>query len=61
MLTGEVKKELIGIMTTLVNKHQEARAAVSDDVIDTFMSIRKLHFQLFFYKIKFNLFNFINE
>ncbi len=32
MLTGEVKKRLIDILTDMVDKHRAARAAVTDDV-----------------------------
>jgi len=44
MLTGALKKILIDLLTELVNRHQEARLAVSDDIIDSFMSVRKLVF-----------------
>jgi tryptophanyl-tRNA synthetase len=44
LLSGQVKQILINLMTELVKRHQEARATVSDDVIDAFMSVRKLHF-----------------
>jgi len=37
MLTGEVKAELIKIMSEMVATHQRARSAVTDDVIDAFM------------------------
>lgn len=44
MLTGEIKKELINVLIPLVADFQKSRAAVSDDVVETFMSIRKLQF-----------------
>jgi tryptophanyl-tRNA synthetase len=44
ILTGEVKKELTEVMVNLVQRHQRARAAVTDDVIDAFMAQRQLHF-----------------
>jgi len=44
MLTGDIKKILVKILTDLVLRHQEARKAVTDDVAKTFMSIRKLTF-----------------
>jgi len=44
MLTGEVKQILIDILTSRVRQHQIARAAVTEDVVDTFMSIRPLQF-----------------
>eukprot|EP00884_Botryococcus_braunii_P017734 jgi/Botrbrau1/4644/Bobra.33_2s0015.1 len=36
MLTGEIKKELIQVLQELVVQHQEARAKVTDEVIDQF-------------------------
>ena len=44
MLSGEVKKELIGVLTGLVEGHQERRRAVTDDVLKLFMSVRPLDF-----------------
>jgi len=44
MLTGEVKEVLIKVLIDLVQRHQEARAAVSDDILEAFMTPRKLHF-----------------
>lgn len=32
MLTGEVKKKLIDVLTVLVERHRAARAAVTDEV-----------------------------
>lgn len=32
MLTGEVKKRLIEVLTALVERHRRARAAVTDEV-----------------------------
>jgi len=32
MLTGEVKKRLIEVLTELVERHRRARAAVTDEV-----------------------------
>jgi len=43
LLTGEVKKVLIDLMTELVKRHQDARKAVTDDIVDAFMAVRKLH------------------
>lgn len=37
MLTSEVKRILIDVMTKRVLAHQEARARVTDDVVDRFM------------------------
>jgi tryptophanyl-tRNA synthetase len=44
MLTSEVKKELVDVLYKLVVQHQTARNAVSDNIIDAFMAIRKLKF-----------------
>ncbi|GMG99892.1 hypothetical protein Nepgr_001732 [Nepenthes gracilis] len=42
MLTGEVKKRLIEVLTELVERHRVARAAVTDETVDAFMAIRSL-------------------
>lgn len=42
MLTGEVKKVLIDLLVKLVKQHQEVRAAVTDSVIDSFMTVRNM-------------------
>lgn len=34
MLTGDVKKRLIEVLTVLVERHRRARAAVTDEVTD---------------------------
>lgn len=44
MLTGEVKKELIGILQEMVKEHQERRAQITDEVIQQFMAVRPLEF-----------------
>lgn len=44
MLTGEVKKELIGLLQEMVKEHQERRALVTEDVVREFMAIRPLEF-----------------
>lgn len=44
MLTGEVKKELIGVLQQMVKEHQDRRAAVTDEVIASFMAVRPLEF-----------------
>jgi tryptophanyl-tRNA synthetase len=44
MLTGEVKKELIGVLQNMVETHQKNRAAVSDEVVKSFMTVRPLDF-----------------
>ena len=42
MLSGEIKNELIKCITPLVQRHQAARANVTDDVVKTFMTPRQL-------------------
>ncbi|CAN1251462.1 Tryptophan--tRNA ligase, cytoplasmic [Linum perenne] len=42
MLTGEVKKRLADVLTALVDRHREARAAVTEDMVDAFMAVRPL-------------------
>lgn len=44
MLTGEVKKELIGCLQALVAAHQERRKDVTDEIVQQFMEIRPLEF-----------------
>ncbi|XP_072167724.1 tryptophan--tRNA ligase, cytoplasmic-like [Diadema setosum] len=45
MLTGELKKELITILQSLIGEIQERRKQVTDDVVAEFMSPRKLNCQ----------------
>ncbi|XP_031476183.1 tryptophan--tRNA ligase, cytoplasmic isoform X2 [Nymphaea colorata] len=42
MLTGEVKKRLIEVLSELVERHQRARSAVSEEMVDAFMAVRPL-------------------
>lgn len=42
MLTGEVKKRLIEVLTDMVERHRKARAAVTDEMVDAFMAVRPL-------------------
>nr|GMC62956.1 tryptophan--tRNA ligase, cytoplasmic [Ipomoea batatas]GMC67925.1 tryptophan--tRNA ligase, cytoplasmic [Ipomoea batatas] len=42
MLTGEVKKRLIEVITEVVERHRRARAAVTDEMVDAFMAVRPL-------------------
>lgn len=42
MLTGEIKAELIKVLTDLVSSHSEARAAVTDEIVDSFMGVRPM-------------------
>ena len=44
MLTGEIKKELIAVLTTMVEEHQERRKLVTDETVRQFMEIRPLDF-----------------
>ncbi|KAF2072574.1 hypothetical protein CYY_006123 [Polysphondylium violaceum] len=44
MMTSQVKNILIDIMISTSQRHQEARAKITDDVLKAFMSIRKLNF-----------------
>jgi len=41
MLTGEIKAILIDVLHELVRRHQIARDATTDSIIDSFMAIRK--------------------
>lgn len=42
LLTGEIKAILIEVLTDLVQRHQTARAAVTDDMVDAFMAPRRM-------------------
>ncbi|KAH0649401.1 hypothetical protein KY285_034649 [Solanum tuberosum] len=42
MLTGEIKKRLVEVLTDLVETHRRARAAVTDEMVDAFMAVRPL-------------------
>lgn len=44
-MTGEMKKECVDIMTTYVKQFQEARAKVTDEVLDEFLRPRKLEWK----------------
>jgi len=44
ILTSEVKKILIDTLVGMVERHQIARAAITEEVLDTFMTPRKLYF-----------------
>ena len=44
MLTGEVKKELIELLQTMVKDHQTERAKVTPQIVDQFMEVRALEF-----------------
>lgn len=40
--TGEVKAELVTLLTDIVARHQKARAQVTDDIVDAFMAVRPM-------------------
>ncbi|GAB6021632.1 Tryptophan--tRNA ligase, cytoplasmic [Chamberlinius hualienensis] len=44
LLTGHLKKELIGILQRIVAEHQERRKLVTDEVVLQYMTPRKLKF-----------------
>jgi tryptophanyl-tRNA synthetase len=39
---GEVKAEVIKILTDMVQRHQVARSQVTDAVVDAFMAVRPM-------------------
>ncbi|KAF2704702.1 tryptophanyl-tRNA synthetase-like protein [Pleomassaria siparia CBS 279.74] len=45
MLTGDMKKECVTIMTAYVTKFKEARAKVTDEVLDSYLKPRKLEWK----------------
>ena len=40
---GQVKGELIRLLTDIVARHQAARAQVTEEVVDAFMAVRPMH------------------
>ncbi len=42
LMTAEVKEILISVLTAVVSRHQRARAAVTEQMIDAFLSVRNL-------------------
>ena len=44
MMTGEVKAILIDILADKVEAHQRARASVTEDIVDVFLTERPLDF-----------------
>ena len=42
MLTGEIKAELIKVLTEMIQHHQEERAKVTDAMVDEFMNPRQI-------------------
>uniref|UniRef100_A0A1L8EFI0 Tryptophan--tRNA ligase, cytoplasmic n=1 Tax=Haematobia irritans TaxID=7368 RepID=A0A1L8EFI0_HAEIR len=45
ILTGEIKKLAIDIITPIVEKHQSARRLVTDEILQSFMEIRPLQYE----------------
>jgi len=45
MSSGGIKQALVDVITPLILKHQEARKAVTDDIVKEFMRIRPLNFK----------------
>lgn len=46
LLTGHLKKELIGILQKIIAEHQERRKLIDDETVKLFMTPRKLNFNL---------------
>jgi len=44
LLTGELKKKLIDVLQPIITGHQERRTKVTDDVVQAFMTPRKLKY-----------------
>jgi tryptophanyl-tRNA synthetase len=42
MMTSEVKKELINVLTKVITEHQKRRALVTDEEVKKFMELRPL-------------------
>ncbi len=42
LLTGQLKQRAVQVITSVVLEHQRARAAVTDEAIRHFMSVRPL-------------------
>jgi len=45
MLSGDIKKELIDVITPFILDHQKARAKVTDEIVERFMSVRPMDFK----------------
>jgi tryptophanyl-tRNA synthetase len=43
MLSSEIKKILVEVMIERVDRHKRARAMVTEDIVDAFMSVRKMN------------------
>ena len=44
LLTGDVKKVLVALLQGIAKEHQDARALVTDEMVEEFMSVRPLEF-----------------
>ena len=44
LLTGDLKKELITLIQSIVAAHVQRRTLVTDDTVQEFMKVRKLQF-----------------
>jgi tryptophanyl-tRNA synthetase len=44
LLTGEVKKILIDVLTPMVAEHQAARATLTEEHVKAFMAVRPLQY-----------------
>jgi tryptophanyl-tRNA synthetase len=42
MLTGEVKEILVNCLIEFVSRHQRAREAVTEEMIDSFFAVRDM-------------------
>jgi tryptophanyl-tRNA synthetase len=47
MLTGELKKQLTDVLHKLVGEHQKRREAVTDEMVNKFMTARPLVYKAF--------------
>lgn len=45
MLTGEIKKILIDTLVPMIEEHKRRRAAVTEEVLRDFMTVRELQFE----------------
>jgi len=43
MLSSEMKKALIEVLIERVGRHKRARALVTEDIVDSFMAVRKMN------------------
>jgi tryptophanyl-tRNA synthetase len=45
MLSGEIKQELINVLTPFILAHQKARVQVTDEMVERYMKVRPLEFR----------------